>query len=207
MLGGFWLHYNIGINFGGMPWINTILFYFCVSYMSMYLVDFAWYVGCEKLHEQSSTNKIIAVVLLGLSTLLLADKLNMYMASEFIFHIYIAILLGASILSPKATLAQGLIVVGFVLITKFLQLHSEDSVKLSLVFHIVLLGIALDRQGKEDGVNLLKDKEYPASTYLFWSAICIYLYFVVMGQIEHAEYVVGAIYLETIVAAGIRQGD
>lgn len=49
VLGGFWLHYNIGLSFGGMPWINTILFYFCISYISMYLVDFAWFAGNEKL--------------------------------------------------------------------------------------------------------------------------------------------------------------
>lgn len=78
---------------------------------------------------------------------------------------------------------------------KFLVLHSEDNFKLAVVFHIILLIVALDRQGKEVGVNLLENKEYPASTYLFWCAIWVYLYFVVMGQIEHAEYVIGAIYL------------
>jgi hypothetical protein len=45
VLGGFLLHYNVGIYFGGHPWINILLFYYCVSHISMYLVDFAWYMG------------------------------------------------------------------------------------------------------------------------------------------------------------------
>jgi len=47
MLGGLWLHYNIRIDFGGVPWINAVLFYFCVSFISMYLVDFSWFAGNE----------------------------------------------------------------------------------------------------------------------------------------------------------------
>jgi len=49
LLGGLWLHYNIGIDFGGVSWINAIIFYICFGYISMYLVDFSWFAGNEKL--------------------------------------------------------------------------------------------------------------------------------------------------------------
>lgn len=81
IIAAFWLHYNIGVNFGGMPWINTVLFYFCVSFISMYLVDFAWFAGNEKLSDQNLTNKAIIVGLLSTSALLMAGKLHMLVAN------------------------------------------------------------------------------------------------------------------------------
>jgi len=92
------------------------------------------------------------VSLLCSSALLLADKIDILAISYFTFYIYIAILLVASLVLPKARLAQGLIIVVFVLIIKFVMLLSEDNLKLSIVFQIVLLLVALDRQGKEAGL-------------------------------------------------------
>lgn len=78
IMGGLWLHYNIEISFGEKPWINCILFYFCMGYVAMYVVDFAWFVGVDKLDQQSSTNKAVATGMLFLSSALLAGKMSLF---------------------------------------------------------------------------------------------------------------------------------
>jgi hypothetical protein len=72
--------------------------------------------------------------------------------------LYIGLILAVSLLCRKSRLAQGLIVVIFALLERFLVTYSKDNFKLSLVFHVIMLLIAFDRQGKEAGVLLLSEK-------------------------------------------------
>jgi hypothetical protein len=49
-------------------------------------------------------------------------------------------------------------VVIFALVERFLDIYSDENFKLSLVFHIVLLLIALDRQGRIAGVPFFYER-------------------------------------------------
>lgn len=65
--------------------------------------------------------------------------------------IYVGVVLLVSLLSSKARLSTGFIVVVAALMLKFLVLLSEQNVKISVAFHLILLMVALDRQAKDAG--------------------------------------------------------
>lgn len=109
---GVLLHYNMNIDFGNIPWINVVIFFYCASYVAVYLVDFTWLVGQDICDQQPLVNRAIIIGVLGGVVGLLISK-TVYARSEPIYMGYLIVLVVLGLVVPKGRVASALLVVLF----------------------------------------------------------------------------------------------
>lgn len=144
---GVLLHYNINIDFGDIPWINVVVFYYCASQVAVYLVDFAWMAGQELYDQQPLANKVIALGFLAAVLGLLIAK-TVQVRIEVLYVGYLVLLVVLGWVSPKGRLASGLMVAIMAHMQRLANQLWEEYWIVSAIIMAVLLAIAYDRQGK-----------------------------------------------------------
>ena len=113
----------------------------------------------------------------------------------YLFYLYMGFLM-VLMFFKKGNIVTSGVIVCFSMIQKYLITHGGTG--FGMLLQVMLLYIALHREGREKGIEDLK--EYPPKTYLFFACLSMYIYFLIQpGSIYYHEYILGVTYTLTVI--------